>query len=204
MVFSYLTLAMNLFKMNKSHYTLLLILISVLFVERAFAQSYTAGDQITLHVNDFCLIETNHAPVNLTLSTAVAGTPVTSVSNSDMYVKISSIVPWLSRRLITARLVSGAVPPGTRLTLISAPCTTANSGGRRGTPVSTPIVLSSTDQTLVTGIGSCYTGTGYNDGYKLTYTWGPYNPATDYDLMQATTNPVILTIVLTITDHNWF
>ncbi len=198
-----LTLAKNLFMMNKSQFTLLLILISVLFAGRTVAQSYTAGDQITLHVYDFTLIETNHAPVSLTLSTAVAGTLVQPVTNSDMYVKISSIVFWNMRRQITVRLASGAVPQGTRLTVVSAPCTTTNSGGRRGTAVSTPIILNTTDQNLVTGIGSCYTGTGYNDGYRLTYTWGPYNPATDYDLIQATPDPITLTIMLTITDQGW-
>ena len=187
--------------MNKSQFALLLILISVLFAGRTVAQDYTAGDQITLHVYDFCLIDTNHAPVSLTLSTAVAGTLVQPVTNSDMYVKISSIVFWNMRRRITVRLASGAIPQGTRLTLVSAPCTTG--GGRRGTPVSTPIILNTTDQNLVTGIGSCYTGTGYNDGYRLTYTWGPYNPATDYDLIQATPDPITLTIVLTITDQSW-
>lgn len=188
--------------MNKFQFALLLILIPVLFAGRTVAQSYTAGDIITLHVQDFSLIDTNHAPVSLTLHTTVAGTPVSSVSNSDMFVKISSIVPGGTNREITARVGSGAVPQGTKLSLVAAPCTTANSGGSLGTVNPTPIRLSSTDQNIVTGIGSCYTGTGYNDGYQLTYTWQPDSPATNYHLIQATLSPTTITIVLTITAHN--
>jgi hypothetical protein len=188
--------------MNKFQIVLLLILVSFLFPGTAVAQSYTAGDLITLHVQDFSLIDTNHAPVNLKLSTSVAGTPVQSVSNSDMYVKISSVVPGGTHRSITARIASGVVPPGTRLSLVAAPSTTANSGGSLGTVVSTPLILSTTDQKLVDLIASCYTGTGYNDGYQLTYTWYPYLPATNYNLLQATSTPKTITIVLTISAHS--
>lgn len=166
------------------------------------AQSFTAGDIITLQVQDFALIETNHAPVSLTLSTSVAGMPVSAVSNSDMFVKISSLVPGGTNREITARISTGSVPTGTTLTMVASPCTLINSGGRLGTVVSTPIVLGIVDQNLVTGIGSCYTGTGYNDGYQLTYNWSPTNLTTDYHLLSASSSPVTLTIVLTITAHD--
>lgn len=188
--------------MNKSQITLLLILVSVFFVGGTVAQSYTAGDQITLHVEDFCLIETNHAPVSMTLSTSIAGTQVSSVSNSDMFVKISSLVPGNTNRKITVRVSNGTVPPGTRLTLVAAPSTNANGGGRLGTVVSPPFVLNAIDHDLVIGIGSCYTGTGYTDGFQLTYTWEPYSPTTDYQLIQATADPTTLTIALTISAHD--
>jgi hypothetical protein len=188
--------------MNKSHFTYIFILISVLFSEKIVAQSYTAGDQITLGVQDFCLIDTNHAPVALTLSASVAGTPVASVSNSDMYVKISSVVPGNTNRKVTARISGGTIPAGTRLTLLAALSVNLNGGGRRGVVVTTPIILNATDQDLVTGVGSCYTGTGFTDGYRLTYTWAPYLPATNYQLLQSTTTPTVITIVLTITAHD--
>jgi hypothetical protein len=165
------------------------------------AQSYTAGEQITLSVTSYSLIATNNAPVNLTLTSAMAGAPVTSVSNSDMYVKVSSIVPGGTHRELTARIASGTVPVGTRLTLVSAPCTTTNSGGVLGTAFTTPIVLDATDKELVDFIGTCYTGTGYNDGYRLTYTW-MRDPSVNYSLISSTASPVTLTVVLTITAHD--
>lgn len=178
------------------------ILISFLFSGRIVAQSYTAGDQITLNVSDFCLIDTNHAPVAMTLSASVAGTPVGSVSNSDMYVKVSSIVPGGTNRKITARMSGGIITSGTRLTLHAALSTNLNGAGRQGVVVITPIVLSTIDQDMVTGVGSCYTGTGYTDGYRLTYVWAPYLPATNYQLLSATATPTVITIVLTISAHD--
>ena len=180
----------------------LIFVIMVFWAGVTTAQTFTAGDVITLQIQDYSLIDTNHAPVNMILRTAVAGSPVASVSNSDMFVKVSSIVPGGTKRSVSARITSGVVPAGTRLTLVAAPCTTANSGGALGTVVSTPITLSTTDQNIINLIGSCYTGTGYNDGYRMTYTWFPFNPSTDYQLLQATTSPVSLVIVLTITAHS--
>jgi hypothetical protein len=175
---------------------------SFLLSGNTVAQSYTAGDQITLNVTDFCLIDTNHAPVAMTLSTSVAGTPVGSVSNSDMYVKVSSIVPGSTNRKITAKMSGGTIPAGTTLTLHAALSTNLNGAGRPGVVVVTPIVLSTTDQDLVTGVGSYYTGTGYTDGYRLTYVWAPYLPATNYHLLSATATPTAITIVLTISAHD--
>lgn len=181
--------------MNKSKFALLLILISVLFSGETVAQTVTAGAQITVSVPGNCLIDTNGALVNLTLSTLVAGAAVPAVSNSDMFVRVSSIVPGGTYRKITVYITGGTVPPGTRLTLVAALSTNANGAGRCGT-VSPPIILNAIDQTLIHGIGSYYTGTGLTDGYRLTYTWGPYSP--DYHLIQATEVPTTLTIMLTI------
>ncbi|MFC2097763.1 hypothetical protein ACFLSI_05455 [Bacteroidota bacterium] len=119
-----------------------------------------------------------------------------------MFVKISSIVPGNTNREITARIAAGTVPLGTNLSLISAESTTTNSGGRLGIPVTTPIILSDVDQVLVSEIGSCYTGTGYNDGYQLTFTWGPDGPEVNYHMIEATEEPVTITIVFTITAHD--
>jgi len=188
--------------MNKSLFVFILVVTSFLFSGITVAQSYTAGDQITLNVSDFCLIDTNHAPVAMTLSASVAGTPVGSVSNSDMYVKISSVVPGGTNRKITAKMSGGTIPSGTTLTLHAALSTNLNGAGRIGVVVVTPIVLSTTDQELVAGIGSCYTGTGYTDGYRLTYVWAPYLPTTNYQLLSATSTPTVITIVLTISAHD--
>ncbi|MDP4276703.1 MAG: hypothetical protein Q8914_03620 [Bacteroidota bacterium] len=187
----------------KYNCVLIILFVLLLFTGRLSAQtvSYTAGDQITLQVQDYSLIDTNHAPVSLTLSTSVAGAPITSVSNADMYVKVSSIVPGGTDREISARLSSGTVPAGTKLTLVAAPCTTANSGGVRGTPVATPIVLTTTDQFIVTGIASCYTGIGYNDGYRLTFTWSR-DTSTDYSLIHSSSTQSTVTLILTLTAHD--
>lgn len=119
-----------------------------------------------------------------------------------MFLKISSIVPGNTHREITARIAAGVIPAGTRLTLQAAVSTTINSGGRLGNPALTPIVLSDLDQPLVIDIGSCYTGTGYNDGFQLTFAWGPDGPEVNYHLIEATAEPVSITVIFTITAHD--
>ena len=187
--------------MSTKYFLTILFIIYTIFSGKTLAQSYTAGEEVTLAVSSFSLIATNNAPVNLTLTSTMAGAPITSVSNSDMYVKVSSIVPGGTHRELTARIASGTVPVGTKLTLVSAPCTTTNSGGVLGTAFTTPIVLDAVDKELVDMIGTCYTGTGYNDGYQLTYTWSR-DPAVNYGLISSTASPVALTVVLTITAHD--
>ncbi len=186
--------------MNRTGLIFILIVGSLLLTINARTQVWTAGDNVTLQISDFSLIETNYAPVTLTLTASTAGAAVESTSNSDLFVKVSSIVPGATDREISARISSGSVPTGTILTLVSAPCTITNSGGNLGTPAATPITLSSIDQDLVLGIGSCYTGTGYNDGYQMTFTWSPDNPATNYGLIESNTYNVI--VVLTISAHD--
>jgi len=169
----------------------------VLFISGVTNAQLTAGAELTVSVPENCLIDTNGAPVNLTLIASVAGSSLPTVSNSNMYLRISSIVPGGTARKVTVRISSGLVPIGTKLTLGAAASTSSSGSGQRGT-VSAPIMLSSTDQTIISGIGSCYTGTGYTDGYRLTYTWGPYNPQTDYQLITATVTPVTITVLFTI------
>ena len=186
--------------MNTISIKMILTGIILCFINHLNAQVWTAGDNVTLQVSEFALIETNHAPVTLTLATSTAGAPVGSVSNSDVFVKISSIVPGGTDRELTAKISSGSIPAGTSLTLVSANCTTANSGGARGTAITTPILLSAIDQFLVRYIGTCYTGTGYNDGYKMTFTWAPLNPAANYSQIAAATYNI--TVVFTLTAHD--
>ena len=110
-------------------------------------------------------------------------------------------MPGGTHREITARIASGTVPVGTRLTLVSANSTTTNSGGVLGTAFTTPILLDGVDKELVDMIGTCYTGTGYNDGYRLTYTW-MRDTAVAYGLISSSASPVALTVMQTITAHD--
>lgn len=182
----------------KSNIVNILIGSLILFSHLALAQDFVAGDVITIEVKDYSLIETNHAPVSLTLSSSVVGAPLSEVSNSDMFLKLSSITDRRKKRKVTARIASGIVPSGTTLKLVAANCTTANSGGKLGR-VSPPIDLTSTDREIIKDIQTCYTGTGYNDGYQLTYTWIPGTLASEYDLIKSTSSTVNISVVFTLT-----
>lgn len=165
------------------------------------ASAVSSGDLIELNIADYSLIESNISSVALSLSTPSSGASLSTVSNSDIFLKLSSINQQFTTRLVTSKIISGTVPLGTILKVVSAPCTTLNSGGNLGV-VTQSITLTTTDQNLITGIGSCYTGTGNNDGYQLTYTWGPTSIAADYNLIKATTSNVNITVVHTISAAN--
>lgn len=186
--------------MKSKRLIIFIFCITTLVAPKVYAQVFTAGDQITLNISEYALIDSNHAPVVLTMESTEAGAPVTSVSNSDLFIKISSIVPGGTDRELTARISSGTVPAGTTLTLISANCTTTNSGGALGTALSPAITLSSVDQYLVRYIGTCYTGTGNNDGYQMTFTWSPIDLTTNYSLISS--DSYNITVVFTLTAHD--
>ncbi len=188
-------------QVQNSHQRIILSILGMLLSTMSIqAQQWTAGDNVTLHVPEYALIETNYAPVALSLTTSTAGAAVASATNSDLFVKISSITPGGTHRQLTARISNGTVPQATILSLISASCTTTNSGGELGVPSATPIVLSNIDQPLVSLIGSCYTGTGNNDGYQMTFNWQVDNPSTNYGLIQSATDNI--TVVFTISAHD--
>lgn len=160
---------------------------------------WTAGQEITLNVPGFAMIESNHAPVNLILDVTEAGKPVEEVTNDDVFIRMSSRCPGATSREITVALTSGTVPTGTKLTCISAECTTTNSGGVLGDIVTTPVVLSYDAQFLVYHINDSWTGTGYNDGYQITFTWAP-DMGTNYTVLQS--GVYNMTVVFTLTESN--
>lgn len=90
--------------------------------------------------------------------------------DSHSYLQLTSIAPIGEVRKINVQITSGNVPSGTTLKLSATNCTTGD--GARGT-ANANISLSTIAQTLIDGMGSCYTGTTNTSGYNLTYTWAP-------------------------------
>jgi hypothetical protein len=158
----------------------------------------TAGDAVVLNIPQVSLISTNNAPVSMTLTTSYAGSPISvSATNDNLWVKVTSVVPSGSHRDINAKIV-GTLPRGTKLTLQPLPATRTNSGGNLGTPVSSPVSLSSVDQNIISDIRSCYTGTGPNDGYQMVYTWSLVNPSANFGMVEANEG-IVVTVYLTLT-----
>ena len=185
----------------KNKISFILLGFIVIFNQLIFAQTTTSGDLIALNIADYSLIESSNTTVALSLNSFAVGSALMTASNSDVFLKLSSLNPESTTRQVTSKITSGSVPAGTILKVVSAPCTTINSGGNLGI-VTQSITLSTTDQNLISGIGSCYTGTGINDGYQLTYTWAPTSISADYNLIKATTSSVNITIVHTISATN--
>ncbi len=146
----------------------LIVLLSVFFVAAGlYAASDTATQSVTMTVSEIAVLDVTANPGTLTIAAPGTGgeTPADPSDNST-YAQYTSTVGAGQSRAITAEIGGGdSTPAGTTLTLGAAPSGNTNEGSTAGT-----VTLSSTAQNVVTGVGSCATGTGATDGAQLTYT----------------------------------
>ena len=118
-----------------------------------------------------------------------------AATDNSIWVNYSSIVASGNSRSVTAAITSGTVPTGLLLKVAAS----GYSGTGQGTMGSagSELTLSGAAQNLVTGIGSCYTGNGANNGHQLTYQL-ELASASDYDeLVQGNTS---ITVTYTLTE----
>lgn len=136
--------------------------------------SNTDGHNLTVVIPEVALLDIEiNGPV--TLSPAApeeAGDPIdfTSVDDNSLWLNYSSIVGSSSEpsRSVSANL-SGNLPPGANL-IVEASAASSDGAGVKGSSVgSVTLALPATDYTVITNIGSCYTGDGPNKGHNLTY-----------------------------------
>ncbi|SDW37566.1 hypothetical protein SAMN05444411_101596 [Lutibacter oricola] len=141
-------------------------------------------------------IEPNNSTVMLNLgSPDFSGDKVktTSVNNEKWINFTSAISNSSSKRNLLVKIEDGNIPNGIELKL-KTDNYTGNGKGQLG--VKTNIVsLNKSSQTIISDIGGAYTGSGTNNGYKITYLLDIY----DYKLLNRN-NSQVLTISLTLTD----
>ena len=172
--------------MKKLFFVLSIILMGTLFSYHAMAQGGTATNGLSLGMPPLNLLSSASADISLQLTTAVAGEAVqSSKSDSTARIKISSVITTGTTTKLSAKVTAGSVPAGTTLKLRAQDPNT-NFGGTKGTLVGSDVTLSTgSDADIITAIGSCFSGTGTDDGYKLKYTWGLDNAAANYGLIRA-------------------
>lgn len=119
-----------------------------------------------------------------------AGLGVAGASNSDLWLNYSSIKSSINpTRTVSVKLSETVGGADIKLT------TGAYSGSGSGTTgtVTGEITLSTTDQTIVSDIGSCYTGDGVNNGHNLTY---KLDVGGTYADLEKLTTPVTVTYTI--------
>ncbi|MBN1821849.1 MAG: hypothetical protein JXR31_14740 [Prolixibacteraceae bacterium] len=118
-------------------------------------------------------------------------------TKSDIWINYSSILPGnINSRNLKAR-INGNIPGGLKLKL-SASGDAGYGNGHMGVPVG-EIVLSNTQQTIISGIGSSYTGVGIQKGHLLTYSL-EFDEIAEYSELQQ--NSYTLTVLFTLIDQN--
>jgi hypothetical protein len=128
-----------------------------------------------------------------------AGLPiVASGTNNSLWLNYSSIKSDVDvTRNVSVKL--NALVPGIDIKLTAAAASGAGDG-TLGTP-SAQLTLSAADQTVVSGIGSAYTGDGASNGHNLTYELAPGAASiASYADLQATTTATA-TVTYTISDN---
>jgi len=155
----------------------------------------SASNTLSLGMSELALLSSPTGTINLQLTTTIAGSAVaSSIRDSTARVKISSVISGSTTRTMSASV--SLVPGGTYLKLmVKTPST--NFGGTIAT-YGTDVQLSTSAATIISGIGSCYSGTGALDGYVLRYTWGLDNPASNYGLVRAVAGNTSVTVTLTL------
>ena len=158
------------------------------------ADTNVATSTLTLGVPEVALLKTSTGVISLSLVHQNAGQSVTpSASDSTARLLISSVITSATRTL-SAKITTGSVPTGTLLKLFAL-TPDANFVGTSGT-LGSQITLDATDRPIVTGIGTCYSGTSTTNGYPLVFTFAL--DASAYASLRATTGTqIVVTLTLT-------
>ncbi len=192
--------------MKKLKLTIAMSLFAVAVSGNMSAQdTNTDNHTITISIPEVALVDIEPAATkNLTLGFTApteAGNPVVpSAEDNTLWLNYSSIKSVADpTRNVTVKL--NALIPGVDINVTAAAATGAG-GGTLGTSAGL-LTLSAADQTIISGIGSAYTGNGANNGHNLTYALaagsGPGGVA-DYADLQATATTVA-TVTYTISDN---
>jgi len=127
------------------------------------------SDTMTVHmsVEEIAIVNINPGnEVSLTITAPdTAGDVPADIVNDLNYLQYTSTVSESATKKITAQL-SGAILVGCSLKLES----TVGSGSNEGTSAGQVTLSSESASDIITGIGTCATGTSSTNGAKLTYT----------------------------------
>lgn len=174
------------------NYFKILIVAVYLFSCNAFSQ--TTGNRtvgITLPVVTLMDIEpAGNITMNFTAPTDAGRQLIAPAPNTTKWINYTSAIAsgGVTRR-ITASI--NQVIPGVDIRLQAA--TSSGGAGVFGIPTAT-VTLSTTSQTIISGIGGAFTGNGANNGHRITITLS----ANTYANLSARTNtPVVITYTIT-------
>jgi hypothetical protein len=182
----------------------------ILSANATFAQiadSKIATHLVTISIPEVALLDLEVASgtTDVTLvgtAPTEAGLPMTfgtAATNAAIWMNYSSIVKGALSRNVSVAITDGAVPTGLKLT-VEASAASSDGKGTLGT-ASSELTLTNVAQSIVTGIGSSYTGNlatkGRNLTYKLNYAT---DEATNYAALRFVDLAAPLTITYTLSD----
>lgn len=192
--------------MRKTTLTLAMSLAAFAFSTNLKAQdSNTDNHTIGITIPEVALVDIEPAAnKNITLGFTApdeAGLPIVpSGTDNTLWLNYSSIKSFAdATRNVSVKV--DAIIPGIDIR-VTAATATGSGGGTLGTPAA-QLTLTAADQTIISGIGSAYTGDGANNGHNLTYALAAGSGSgtiSAYADLEATTTAVA-TVTYTISDN---
>jgi hypothetical protein len=123
---------------------------------------------------------------------------ITPNSSASIWINYSSVVENNSSNAIFVSIFSNSLPAEISIKLTIGE-DEGGGTGEVGKPTE-PITITSFPQSIITNIGSCYTGKGVGKGHKLTYSW-ELAPNYDPDLLKLEDLQVEADVIYTISNN---
>ncbi len=192
--------------MNKFFNNTLLVCLftGMFFSAQAQADIATANHEVSISIPEVAILDIEPANNSFALAPvepdeAGLALDFSNANNSELWLNYSSITSTSApNRTIDVRIGDGTVPAGLLLKVTAAAYSGAGDG-KTGKPNASEITLSSTAQTIISEIGSCYTGDQAKNGHQLTYALELNSEANSYEKLDFEDNPTI-TIIYTISE----
>lgn len=188
--------------------TLILAAILVLGVSnlvKAQGDTYEASHTVTVEIPEIAIVDIEGSSTALSLAPAFSGEAgegldftAASAKNQALWLNYTSIVTATGsdvERTISVEVTGGSIPAGVNINLTAAnPSGTGTVGSTTGA-----VVLSDQSaQTVIDGIGSCYTGDGTSVGSNLQYSLSESTLGGFSNLVESSSS---LTVTYTISDN---
>ena len=136
---------------------------------------------------------TNINPIYMDLTSSFnAGLQKSIITDDSQWLNYTTLVhpsdPTIS---ITVEIASGSIPEGLEMQIEASPYM-GMSKGKQGTPTG-KITVTHIPRVLIDNIGTSYTGSGRNEGHRLTYSF----KITDYSKLLSGTTQVYIQYTIT-------
>lgn len=151
-----------------------------------------ASNAASTKLAEIVQIRTNEPLVQFDLTQPYAAIAKTTLFNRNSSISISSIASRENSRVVKASITSGEMPSGTVLRLnVEAP--SQNFSGNPGNARS-EVTLSRAGKTVLSDIGTCFSGKAPKDGYVLEYSCEIPAKNAAYDALKGKSVTVTITV----------
>ncbi|MCK5644886.1 MAG: hypothetical protein KAJ19_29065 [Gammaproteobacteria bacterium] len=144
----------------------IVVSIGILFL--ASVVPATAGNTARVEV-EYGVEEIAVARVTGTLSSPItlsapSEKPLDLFEDRNTFIRYTSVVPFGTKKNLTAKISSGSLPRGCAMKLAVVG---VSGNGQAGNATGEEIRITNSPQSIIASIGNCYTGTGETDGAQI-------------------------------------